>query len=153
MRSTNSQVALLGIRIDDVSLDEAVSIIDSMIDSGGCHQVATANVDFLSKAVGDRDLMEILNSCELVLPDGMPLVWASRLMGASLKERVTGADLFRAFWSFPSARSAASSCWEQRKSDLVAPWSASSGSIRMLRSAGGWRRRSHLLTRWQMVRC
>ena len=93
MRSTNSQVALLGIRIDDVSLDEAVSIIDSMIDSGGCHQ-ATANVDFLSKAVGDRDLMEILNSCELVLPDGMPLVWASRLMGASLKERVTGADLF-----------------------------------------------------------
>ncbi len=94
MRSTNSQVALLGIRIDDVSLDEAVSIIDSMIDSGGCHQVATANVDFLSKAVGDRDLMEILNGCELVLADGMPLVWASRLMGASLKERVTGADLF-----------------------------------------------------------
>jgi N-acetylglucosaminyldiphosphoundecaprenol N-acetyl-beta-D-mannosaminyltransferase len=94
MRPTNSQIALLGIRVDDVSLDEAVSIIDSMIDSGVCHQVATANVDFLSKAVNDQELREILNGCELVLPDGMPLVWASRLMGASLKERVTGADLF-----------------------------------------------------------
>jgi N-acetylglucosaminyldiphosphoundecaprenol N-acetyl-beta-D-mannosaminyltransferase len=94
MRPINSQIALLGIRIDDVSLDEAVSIIDSMIDAGGCHQVATANVDFLSKAVDDRELREILNGCELVLADGMPLVWASRMMGASLKERVTGADLF-----------------------------------------------------------
>jgi N-acetylglucosaminyldiphosphoundecaprenol N-acetyl-beta-D-mannosaminyltransferase len=93
MRSINSQIALLGVRIDNVTLDEAVTIIDSMIDRGGYHQIATANVDFLNKAMDDRELREILHDCELVLADGMPLVWASRLLGTSLKERVTGADL------------------------------------------------------------
>ena len=89
----HAQVALLGVRIDNVTKNEAISIIDAMIDEGDCHQVATANVDFLSKAMDDPELRDILNSCELILADGMPLVWASRLLGTSLKERVTGADL------------------------------------------------------------
>ena len=91
--ASKSQIALLGVRIDNVSTNQSVSIIDSLIDQGGFHQIATANVDFLNKAAVDPELMEILHSCELVLPDGMPLVWASRLMGTPLKERVTGADL------------------------------------------------------------
>lgn len=89
----HAQVALLGVRVDNVAQAEAVSIIDTMIDEGGYHQIATANVDFLSKAMDDPELRDILNNCELVLADGMPLVWASRLLGTSLKERVTGADL------------------------------------------------------------
>jgi N-acetylglucosaminyldiphosphoundecaprenol N-acetyl-beta-D-mannosaminyltransferase len=89
----SSQIALLGVRINNISTNQTVSIIDSLIDQGGFHQIATANVDFLNKAAVDPELMEILHSCELVLPDGMPLVWASRLMGTPLKERVTGADL------------------------------------------------------------
>ena len=35
----------------------------------------------------------ILCSCDLVVPDGMPIVWASRLMGTKLKERIAGVDL------------------------------------------------------------
>ena len=89
----SSQIALLGVRINNVSMPEAISMIDSLIDRGGFHQIATANVDFLNKAAEERELMEILHRCELVLADGMPLVWASRLMGTPLKERVTGADL------------------------------------------------------------
>jgi N-acetylglucosaminyldiphosphoundecaprenol N-acetyl-beta-D-mannosaminyltransferase len=94
MRPTSSQVALLGIRVDDVSLDEAVYIIDSMIDSGGCHWVATASAGFLTKGVDDHELREILDGCDVVLADGMPRVWASRWMGAPLKHRVEAADLF-----------------------------------------------------------
>ena len=91
--ASNSQIALLGVRINNISTNQVVSMIDSLIDQGGFHQIATANVDFLNKAAVDPELMEILHGCELVLPDGMPLVWASRLMGTPLKERVTGADL------------------------------------------------------------
>jgi N-acetylglucosaminyldiphosphoundecaprenol N-acetyl-beta-D-mannosaminyltransferase len=91
--ASKSQIALLGVRIDNISTEQSVSIIDSLIDQGGFHQIATANVDFLNKAAVDPELMEILHNCELVLPDGMPLVWASRLMGTPLKERVTGVDL------------------------------------------------------------
>jgi len=94
MRPTSSQIALLGIHIDDVSLDEAVCLIDSMIESGGCHRVAAASAGFLTKAVDDQELREILAGCDVVLADGMPGVLASRWMGAPLKHRIAAADLF-----------------------------------------------------------
>jgi N-acetylglucosaminyldiphosphoundecaprenol N-acetyl-beta-D-mannosaminyltransferase len=88
-----NRIALLGVGIDNLSMDVAVDIIDNLIDKGGCHQVATANVDFLTKAFDDSELLDILHRCELVVADGMPLVWASHILGAPLQERVAGADL------------------------------------------------------------
>src|SRR5690606_34540423 len=41
-------------------------------------------------------LRQIINECALVNVDGMPVVWASRILGKPLKERVTGVDLFEA---------------------------------------------------------
>jgi N-acetylglucosaminyldiphosphoundecaprenol N-acetyl-beta-D-mannosaminyltransferase len=94
MQSFNTgSVAILGIPIDNVTMQQALGAIEASIDEGGFHQIATANVDFLINSVHDIELKEILSACSLVLPDGMPLVWASRLMGASLQERVSGADL------------------------------------------------------------
>lgn len=57
------------------------------------HQVATANADFVINAEADAELRHILRYADLVMPDGMPLVWASRALGMSLPERVTGADI------------------------------------------------------------
>jgi N-acetylglucosaminyldiphosphoundecaprenol N-acetyl-beta-D-mannosaminyltransferase len=90
---TTERVVLSGVAIDNVSMDEAVHAIDRMIDTGGFHQIATANVDFLRRTLHDSELLDILRKCTLVLADGMPLVWASRWMGVPLRERVTGADL------------------------------------------------------------
>jgi N-acetylglucosaminyldiphosphoundecaprenol N-acetyl-beta-D-mannosaminyltransferase len=74
-------------------MDEAVKVIEEKIDGGGFHQVATANVDFLMHAIHDQELQNILCSCSLVVPDGMPILWSARLMGSRLKERVCGIDL------------------------------------------------------------
>jgi N-acetylglucosaminyldiphosphoundecaprenol N-acetyl-beta-D-mannosaminyltransferase len=94
MQSLNtSSVAILGVPIDNVTMQQALGAIEASIEEGGFHQIATANVDFLINSVHDLELKEILSTCFLVLPDGMPLVWASRLMGTSLQERVSGADL------------------------------------------------------------
>jgi N-acetylglucosaminyldiphosphoundecaprenol N-acetyl-beta-D-mannosaminyltransferase len=86
-------VAVLGVPFDNVTMREAMDVIEEQIDERGFHQVATANVDFVIHAMRDRSLQETLCSCDLVVPDGMPIVWASRLMGAKLKERVSGIDL------------------------------------------------------------
>jgi len=43
----------------------------------------------------DSKLRGIINECELINVDGMPIVWASRLLGRPLPERVTGIDLFQ----------------------------------------------------------
>jgi N-acetylglucosaminyldiphosphoundecaprenol N-acetyl-beta-D-mannosaminyltransferase len=86
-------VSILGIPIDDLDTSEVLTRLEEFVESGRFHQVATANVDFLIKAHEDPELMRILRMADLVVPDGMPLVWASRMMRNGLRERVTGADL------------------------------------------------------------
>jgi N-acetylglucosaminyldiphosphoundecaprenol N-acetyl-beta-D-mannosaminyltransferase len=92
-QADRKSIAVLGVPFDNVTMDEAVELIEEKIKDGGFHQVATANVDFLIHAMQDKELQAILCSCDLVVPDGMPIVWAARLMGSGLKERVSGVDL------------------------------------------------------------
>src|SRR5882762_11960282 len=86
-------VAVMGLPLANVTADEAVEQIEALILSGGTHQVATANLDFWLNSLNDVHLHRIIAGCSLVLPDGMPLVWISRLLGSPLKERVSGVDM------------------------------------------------------------
>lgn len=86
-------VAVLGLPLANVTAEEAVDSIESLILSGGTHQVATANLDFWINSLADVDLHRIIAGCSLVLADGMPLVWISRMLGKPLKERVSGVDM------------------------------------------------------------
>src|SRR5208283_5130054 len=86
-------VAVMGLPINSLSADEAVDTLERLIQSGGTHQVCTMNVDIWLNALSDPHLHRIMAGCSLVLPDGMPLVWASGLLGCPLAERVTGVDL------------------------------------------------------------
>src|SRR5215213_4338831 len=86
-------VAILGVPFDSVTTSETIEIIARMIESGEPHYIATANVDFLVQAAKDVELRRILFDAHLVLCDGTPLLWASRLLGNELPERVAGSDL------------------------------------------------------------
>jgi N-acetylglucosaminyldiphosphoundecaprenol N-acetyl-beta-D-mannosaminyltransferase len=86
-------IAILGVPFDSVTTSETIEILARMIESGEPHYLATANVDFLVQAAHDVELRRILFDAHLVLCDGTPLVWASRLLGNRLPERVAGSDL------------------------------------------------------------
>jgi N-acetylglucosaminyldiphosphoundecaprenol N-acetyl-beta-D-mannosaminyltransferase len=86
-------VAVLGLPLDNLTGDAAVEAVEALMLSGGTDQVATADLDFWLKSISDPHLHRIVAGCSLVLPDGMPLVWASGLLGCPLAERVTGVDL------------------------------------------------------------
>jgi exopolysaccharide biosynthesis WecB/TagA/CpsF family protein len=86
-------IAILGVPFDNVTLAEAVVEIESMVASHQPHYLVTANVDFLVQAQSDLELRHILTDADLVLCDGTPVLWASRLLGNRLPERVAGADL------------------------------------------------------------
>jgi len=99
-----STIAILGIPVDNLDMEEAVDRIFSMVESYAAdrvpRQVATVNVDFIVNTLAWRfgrirhpELIDILRRADIVTADGMPIVWISRLMGSSLKERVAGADL------------------------------------------------------------
>ncbi len=90
MRKT---VAILGIPIDDLDTGQVLVRLGEFIESRRFHQIATANTDFLVRSVRDSELRTILLTADMVVPDGMPIVAASRWLGASLRERVAGSDL------------------------------------------------------------
>lgn len=86
-------IAILGVPFDNVTGPEAIESVERMVTSGEPHYLVTANVDFLVQARRDIELRRILFDAHLVLCDGTPLVWASRILGNGLPERVAGADL------------------------------------------------------------
>jgi len=100
----NEHVSLFGCRIDNVSMQETLGKIEGFVRSGLPHQHVVVNVDKLVKASRDPALRRIINSCALVNVDGMPVVWASRLLGQPLKERVAGIDLFEALMARSAER-------------------------------------------------
>src|SRR5262245_21463659 len=88
-----SPVVLLGVPFDPMTRKGAVERIEQMVASRRPHYVVTANSDFLAQARRDVELRRMLLEAHLVLCDGTPLVWVSRLLGNPLPERVAGADL------------------------------------------------------------
>jgi N-acetylglucosaminyldiphosphoundecaprenol N-acetyl-beta-D-mannosaminyltransferase len=86
-------IAIMGLPLNSLTADEAVETMDRLVMSGGSHQICPVNLDVWLNALADQHLHRIMAGCSLVVPDGMPLVWVSGLMGCPLAERVTGVDL------------------------------------------------------------
>lgn len=95
-----STTVVCGVPIDDLTLGETVDRVCELVErgraTGRTHQVATINVDFVVNALADRSLLSMLQHADLAIPDGMPIVWGSRLLGSPLRERVAGVDLVAA---------------------------------------------------------
>ena len=86
-------VVILGIPFHDVSFDDAVAWACQRIRSRQPGYIATANMDFVMQAWCDPELQRILLEADLVVADGIPIVWLSTFLGPRLQERVTGSDL------------------------------------------------------------
>ena len=90
------RVDLMGVELDHVDESQAIGAIVAAMDAGRGGSVITVNVDILRQLVRDERLGALLSKAELVVADGMPLVWASRIKGSPLPARVAGSDLI---WS------------------------------------------------------
>ncbi|MGM0471815.1 MAG: WecB/TagA/CpsF family glycosyltransferase [Bacillota bacterium] len=88
-------IKVLDVKINRVDLIEAVNRVDDLIQLSGSNLVLTPNSEMVVLAQQDRELKQILNQAELTIPDGSGLLVAARLLGRSLKERVTGIDLMK----------------------------------------------------------
>ena len=89
-----NKVNILGININNVTMEEALEEIENLIKCGSSAYIVTPNVDHIIRIHEDRELKKTYDKAEIILADGMPLVIASKLLGVPLKERVTGVDLF-----------------------------------------------------------
>jgi N-acetylglucosaminyldiphosphoundecaprenol N-acetyl-beta-D-mannosaminyltransferase len=88
-----SRVSVLGCEIDALTMDETVARCDELVQAGGFAQHMAINAAKIVKLREDGKLRTIVSRCDLINADGAAVVWASRLMGSPLPERVAGVDL------------------------------------------------------------
>ena len=89
MKKTN----ILGVNVDKVTYDEAVGKIMKMLNEPGNHAVFTPNSEIILMAYKDEEFCDILNSADLLTADGIGVVYASKIVGNSVPERVAGFDI------------------------------------------------------------
>ncbi len=86
-------VTLLGVRVHAVTMAQTLAWVDAAVAGRIPRQICTANPEFVMAAQRDREFLELLNRADLVIPDGIGLLWAARRQGACIPERVAGSDL------------------------------------------------------------
>jgi N-acetylglucosaminyldiphosphoundecaprenol N-acetyl-beta-D-mannosaminyltransferase len=85
-----------GVRVDAVTLDDAVDRLRAFAETGGGRAVHLCNAWTLALARRDAELNRALNRGDLNLPDGTPLAWLGRRSGFThMRRRVYGPDLMR----------------------------------------------------------
>ena len=88
-----SNVELLGMQLAATDANGLLTHILSELDQGRGGWLVTANLDIVRRHVVDSDARALYSSADLRVADGMPLVWAARVSGAPLPERVAGSSL------------------------------------------------------------
>jgi len=90
-----NRATVLGISIDVLTLDMLLEAIERFASSSGkSHQIAYLNVDCVNQYYRNSAYKETIDGADLVYADGMGVVWASKLFGTALPERLTAADFF-----------------------------------------------------------
>jgi N-acetylglucosaminyldiphosphoundecaprenol N-acetyl-beta-D-mannosaminyltransferase len=93
----NKKVNILGLEIDNLSMQETIDKIGLLIEKNRSAIIFTPNVQRLIYGIKDKQTEEIYRKADMLIPDGMPLIWASKLLGVPLKEKVSGSDLLPLF--------------------------------------------------------
>lgn len=89
-----SRIKFLNTEVDNLTMNEAVQKIEQLILSKKPSYVVTPNVDHIVKLETDKEFQEVYKEAALILTDGMPLIWISKLKKNPIKEKVSGSDLF-----------------------------------------------------------
>ena len=93
MTGTRKRLRLGRLEVDEVTFDEALDAIGAMLTEGRGGSVFTPNVDHVVMADHDDRFRRAYETADLSLADGMPVLWAARMLGKPLPEKISGSDL------------------------------------------------------------
>lgn len=85
---------LFNIYVDNLKMEECINKIDEFINGNKYNYVVTPNVDHIVKLQEDKELKNVYDEADLVLADGMPLIWYSKLIKKPIVEKLSGSDVF-----------------------------------------------------------
>ena len=83
---------ILGIAFDDLTREEAARRGAELLGEDRFHYVVTPNPEFILAAERDPEFLRVLNGADLVLADGVGVLYSSKILGTPLKGRVPGIE-------------------------------------------------------------
>jgi N-acetylglucosaminyldiphosphoundecaprenol N-acetyl-beta-D-mannosaminyltransferase len=86
-------ISLLGIKVNNITMADALKAVFDFIESGSPHMIVTADASMIARAQKDDELKSTINEADLVTPDGSGIIKGARILGTPLIERVSGVDL------------------------------------------------------------
>lgn len=88
------KVNIRGIMFDNITQKEGEAIIEDMLSQrdGRAYAVYTPNAEIAQACIESENLCDIINSAELILPDGVGVIKAANILGTPLKEKVAGIE-------------------------------------------------------------
>ncbi len=89
-----TRMRLMNTEIDNLTMDETLDAIDSLIKEDNCSYVVTPNVDHIVQLEKDEELKRVYENASLILTDGKPLIWISNWYKTPIKEKISGSNLF-----------------------------------------------------------
>ena len=86
------RIDVLGVAFDNLTMGEAVDRALELLEQEGPHLAATPNPEIVQRANQDPEYAGILKEADLVIPDGIGVIYAAKILGRPLRERVPGID-------------------------------------------------------------
>jgi N-acetylglucosaminyldiphosphoundecaprenol N-acetyl-beta-D-mannosaminyltransferase len=86
-------VRLLGMRVDRVTMEGALALIEGYIAEGAPRHIVTADASMVVTYNQDSEFARIVYRADLVTPDGAGILWATRHLGMPVRAKVSGVDL------------------------------------------------------------
>ena len=86
-------VNILGVYVNKYTMEQAVKKAAELIETEGMSMIFTPNSEILLYASNNPDFTKVLNQANMIIPDGIGVVYGARILGEPLKERVAGYDL------------------------------------------------------------
>lgn len=88
------KINVRGINFDDVTLTEATTLLGEHLEKGeGMMAVYTPNAEIVQLCIEKNEYYELINSAEMIVPDGIGVIKAAKILGTPMKERVPGVEL------------------------------------------------------------
>ena len=86
------RINVLGVGFDNVTMEEALARGRELLDAPGAHYVVTPNPEIVETCRADDEAMAAVNGADLVLPDGIGVIYGAKILKTPLKERVPGIE-------------------------------------------------------------
>ena len=88
------RIKFLNTYIDNLTMNEALNVVDELVTQRTPSYVVTPNLDHIVTIETDSEFAEIYENANLIVADGKPLIWISKILKTPIKEKISGSDFF-----------------------------------------------------------